>query len=104
MRLTCKNQPFVWNEACKISFQDMKASLMNSEIMAYPLDKGMFILDTDASDVGIGAVLSQIQDGRERVISFDSKALSKEERRYCVMRKELLAIIFFLRYFHQYLL
>ena len=63
------------------------------------------MLDTDASDQGIGAVLSQVQsDGQERVVAYASRLLSKSERRYCVTRKELLAVIVFLCHFRQYLL
>ena len=57
-----------------------------------------YILDTDASHSAIGCVLSQIQDGTERVISYCSKKLSKSERAYCVMRKELLSINFFVQF------
>ncbi len=104
VRLTCKDQPFVWDEKCRHSFQALKNSLINSDIMAYQQDEGKFISDTDASDFGIGAVLSQLQNGKERVIYFGSRALSKEERRYCVTRKELLAIIFFMKYYRHHLL
>ena len=62
-------------------------------------------MDTDASDSGIGAVLSQVQDdGTERVIAYASRTLSKAERRYCVTRRELLAAIVFIRQFRSYLL
>ena len=47
-------------------FQKLKEALVSPEIMAYPRDQGMFILDTDASDSAIGAVLSHIQDGMRR--------------------------------------
>jgi hypothetical protein len=50
-------------------------------------------LDTDASGFGIGAVLSQATDGKEVVIAYFSKALSKAQRQYCVTRRELLAVI-----------
>ncbi len=72
--------------------------------MSYPQSSGQFILDTDAPDLEIGAVLSQVQNGEEKVLSFGSRALSKEERRYCVTRKELLAIVFFMKYYRHYLL
>ena len=63
------------------------------------------VLDTDASDVGIGAVLSQKQaDGSERVIAYASRMLSKPERRYCVTRRELLTAVSFIKYFRPYLL
>ena len=64
----------------------------------------MFILDTDASESAIGAVLSQNQDGVERVISYGSRTLTKSERNYCVTWKELLALVYFLRHFRPYLL
>ena len=63
------------------------------------------MLDTDASDVGIGGVLSQKKaDGSECVIGYASRVLSKPERRYCVTRKELLAAVSFIKHFRPYLL
>ena len=67
-------------------------------------NKGTYILDTDASDYAIGAVLSQEQDGQEKVISYGSHMLGKSERNYCVTDKELLAVRFFIEYYKQYLL
>jgi len=55
--------------------------------------EGAFVLDTDASNTGIGAVLSQTQGGEEKVIAYFSRSLTKAERRYCVTRKELLALV-----------
>jgi len=69
-----------------------------------PCDEGDFTLDMDASNDSIGAVLSQSQNGVERVIAFGSRSLDKRERNYCATRKELLAVVHFLRYFKQYLL
>lgn len=57
-------------------------------LWGYPRDEDGYIPDTDASNVGIGAVLSQVQDGRERVIAYDSKTLSKCERNYCITHKD----------------
>ena len=71
--------------------------------MAYPDPKEAYILDTDASNEGIGAVLSQVVVGKERVISYASRALHKTEKNYCVTRKELLAMVVFLKQFRQYL-
>merc|ERR1711893_457632 len=76
---------------------------MSAPILAYPDPSAEFILDTDASGYGIGAVLAQVQGGKERVIAYGSKSLTKEERRYCVTRRELLAVVFFLKYFRHYL-
>ena len=60
-------------------------------------------MDTDASQDGIGGVLSQVQDGEEKVIGYFSRTLSKQERNYCVTRRELLAIVKTLEHFHKYL-
>lgn len=62
------------------------------------------ILDTDTSDTGIGAVLSQMQDGAERVLAYGSRKLAKAEQNYCTTRRELLAIVDFSSHFRQYLL
>ena len=72
-------------------------------MLGYPQAGEKFIVDTDASDVGIGGVLSQVQDGQEKVIAYFSKTLSKAERNYCVTRRELLAIVKTLEHFHKYL-
>jgi len=69
-----------------------------------PTNDGQFILDTDASDIGLGAVLSQIQDGDEKVIAYASRTLQKPEKNYETTRKELLAVKFGLQQFRQYLL
>lgn len=78
---------------------------MSAPILGYPdVNGGTFILDTDASSDAIGAVLSQIQDGNGRVIAYGSRTLSTAERNYCVTRKEMLALVFFVKHFKHYLL
>ena len=71
--------------------------------MAYPNIGQQFILDTDASNYGIGAVLSQLQDGHERVIAYASRTLNRAEQNYCVTRREMLEIVNFLKHFRHYL-
>ena len=75
--LTKKHQPFRWTEECQQAFQQLKDVLTGPEIMAYPSENGDYILDCDACDVSIGAVLSQVQDGPERVIAYGSRTLNK---------------------------
>ena len=72
--------------------------------MAYPVSEGEYLLDTDASDVGIGAVLSQIQDGAERVVAYGSHMLSKAEKNYCVTRREMLAMVHFTDKYRHFLI
>ena len=78
--------------------------LTSAPVLSYPDFSRQFILDTDASDTGIGGVLSQVDaDGRERVIAYGSRLLTKPERRYCVTRRELLAVVTFTRQYRSYL-
>ena len=96
----------VWNEACEGDFRTLKAVLALCPL-AYPTREGHFTLSTDASDVGIGAVLEQDQDegGQiiKRVIAYASKTLSDTERRYWTTNKELLAVVMALELFRYYL-
>ena len=73
------------------------------QALHYPVPGKPFILDTDASNVGIGAVLSQEIDGQEVPVAYYSKALTKPERNYCVTRREMLALVSALKHFHKYL-
>ena len=77
--------------------------LITAPILTCPDFTKPFILDTDASNHAIGAVLSQKVGDKERVIAYASRTLSKSERKYCVTRKELLALVYFVRYFRHYL-
>lgn len=63
-----------------------------------------FIVDTDASDIGLGGVLSQRNGDQEVVIAYFSKSLSKPERNYCVTRRELVTVVKSLHHFSKYLL
>ena len=104
-RLTEKTTTFKWTTQCQEAFGYLKHCLVSAPILAFPNYNKPFILDTDASDAGIGAVLSQLDDsGRERVIAYASGTLSKPERRYCVTRKELLSVVTFIRQFRPFLL
>ena len=95
-RLTEKNAHFKWTSQCQAAFELLKQCLITAPVLTYPNYRKPFILDTDASDTGIGAVLSQIDDNsREQVIAYASRTLSKPERRYCVTRKELLSVVTF---------
>lgn len=81
----------------------MKKRLVSSPILSFSRDEGQFILDTDASNHGIGAVLFQVPDGTEKVLAYYSRVLNKSERNYCVTRRELLAIVDSLKSSHHYL-
>ncbi|KAI5725816.1 hypothetical protein M8J77_020471 [Diaphorina citri] len=102
-RLTEKGRQFVWTEECGKSFEALKRELSQAPVLHYPVPGKPFVLDTDASNTGIGAVLSQINNGSETPVAYFSRALSKPERNYCVTRKELLGLVAATKHFHKYL-
>ena len=78
----------------------LKLKLTSAPILAYPTIGQEFILDTDASQYTVGAVLSQEYDGKERVIAYMSKTMNKHELQYCTTRKERLAVVTALKHFN----
>ena len=99
-----KNRQFLWSLDCQHAFETLKDKLTTAPILSYPVMGKDFILDTDASQFTVGAVLSQEHDGKERVIAYMSKTMNKSELQYCTTRKELLAVITALKHFHIYLI
>ena len=93
---------FTWTAEAEQSFQSLKEHLTKAPILGYPNEHENLIIDTDASNFGFGAVLSQIQNGQERVISYYGRALNQSEKHYCATRKELLAVIQVIKHFHPY--
>jgi len=91
---------FSWGIEQEEAFNQLK----KRPILGMPTDEGTYYLDTDASDIGLGAVLSQNQDGDEVVLAYASRILSKAEQNYDVTRRELLAVVFGLKVYKQYLL
>ena len=102
--LTKKGARFEWTDQCQEAFNRLKAALVGADVLALPNEEGRFVLDCDASDFGIGAVLFQIQHGEERPICYASQLYNRHEQNYNVTRKELLALITFVKKFKQYLL
>ena len=104
-RLTEKTARFEWTEDAQAAFEELRRRLVTAPVLAFPDYSRPFVLDTDASETGVGAVLSQVQDdGSERVIAYGSRVLTRPERRYCVTRKELLAVVTYVQHFRSYLL
>jgi transposase InsO family protein len=102
-KLCSKSIKFTWTEEAEKSFQALKTALTTTPILAYPISGLPFSLDTDCSKFASGAVLGQVQNGKERVIAYMSKTLTPSEIKYCVTRKELLAVVTALKHFHHYL-
>lgn len=98
-----KGVKFIWSEDCQDAFEMIKSHLISAPVLAFPIEDGDFRLDTDASDLGLGAVLSQLQNGEEKVIAYASKTLSPSQQVYCTTYKELLAVRIFVEHFRVYL-
>ena len=88
--LAMKGTDFEWTAQRDEAFEQMKTALTSTQVLGFPREEGHWYLDTDTSDVGTGAVLSQIQGGQKRVIGYLSKSLEGSEQRYCTARKKLL--------------
>ena len=103
-RLTKKSAKFEWTDEAQEAFASLKRALIDVTSLAFPYPDHPCVLDTDASDVAIGAVLSQNIDGVERPIAFFSRVLNPTQRNYCTTRREVLAVICALQHFGHYLL
>ena len=103
--LTKKDVAFLWSPLHQASFLQLKDYLCSAPVLAYPqLDKP-FIVQTDASTVGLGAILTRLDDsGKERVVSYASRTLTAREQNYTAMEKEALAVVFATKHFRVYLL
>lgn len=88
-----KGETFVWTAECATAFTALQRALVEAPILAPPDPSLPFILGTDSSRVGSGAVLTQVLPKGERVVAYHSRAFSKAERSYCVTRRELLAVV-----------
>ncbi|XP_026116332.1 uncharacterized protein LOC113094960 [Carassius auratus] len=102
--LTKKGQPekLKWTAAAEAAFQTLKEALSSSPVLHAPDFSCPFILQTDASDTGLGAVLSQEKGGEEHPVVYISRKLTPAETRYAAVEKEALAIkwaILELRYY-----
>ncbi|KAL5469217.1 hypothetical protein EMCRGX_G030441 [Ephydatia muelleri] len=84
--LTEKAKPWQWSQQCNEAFDQLKEKLLSPPILSFPQFDKVFVVDTDASQHGLGAVLSQEGD---HVIAYASWVLTKAERQYCATRKEI---------------
>ena len=84
-KVTKKNQRFSWSEECQLSFEELKNALISAPILAYHTTDGSFILDADASNINLGAVLSQVHNGVEKVICYYNKTFSCAEQRATIL-------------------
>lgn len=90
----CKHDyPFIWTDNTQRSFEVLKKTLITDVVLKFPNFEEVFYVTTDASDVAIGAVLSQGDLPNDRPICFFSRTLNDCQKRYSTIQKELLAIV-----------
>ena len=92
-RLTRKKVKYVWSDECQEAFVRLKALLATAPVLSRPSDEHEFTLQVDASNCGLGCVLTQEIDGIEHVISYASRSLNSVERNYSVTKRESLAAL-----------
>ena len=99
--LTGNKATFVWQDIHQQAFEKLKQALVSPPLIAYPTPQDKFILTTDASDIGLGAILSTKQG---TVIEYASRTLTPTEKNYATIEKECLAIVWAVRKFRHYLI
>jgi len=82
-RLTEEKRAFEWSTEAEAAFQALKKALFTAPVLGYPQPGETFNIDNDASNIGIGGVLSQVQDGSERGVSYFSKTVQSHQELLC---------------------
>ena len=101
--LTSKGLKFTWTEDNDKAFRTLNKRLLEAPILAFPNFELPFIIDTDASDTALGAVLSQVIDGIEYPIAFESRVLTKTEVNYPTTKREELGVVQAVQWFRPYI-
>ena len=102
-----KGKKFTWTDEAQVSFENIKRELCEAPVLGMPTEKGMFVLDTDASVVAISGILHQEQEWNARTvlrpIAYGSKVLSDTEMKYGAPKAEMFAVITFVEKYRAYL-
>lgn len=101
--LTKKGVDFIWSEECQRAFDQLKKTLSSPPLLGYPQYDKPFRLYTDASSFSIGAILCQMQNGEERIISYAGRTLSASERNYGISELECLALVYAIKHYDCFL-
>ena len=102
--LTKKNSLFAWTSLCQETFDKLRKLLTSAPVLVYPEFRVPFILETDASIAGLGAVLAQKQaDGLVQPIAYASRTLQDHEKRYRITELEGLGVVWAVKHFQPYL-
>ena len=98
-----KGIKFVMTDVAKDAFENIKIALCSAPVLVHPDYNKPFVIQCDASKLGIGAVLCQVDDnGDERPLFFFSKKMNKAQRNYSVTEQECLAVVLAVKKFRPY--
>jgi hypothetical protein len=93
----------VWGGLEIVAFERLRTSLVTESVLAYPDFTKEFLIYTDASNYGAGAVLSEMHEGKDRPIAYASRHFNKAELNYSTIEKEAAAVVFGIQRFRHYL-
>jgi transposase InsO family protein len=94
---------FHWGRDQEEAFDDLKEALISDPVLGLYDENSPTEIHTDASGYGIGAVLTQVQNGEEKVIAYASRSLTKAEKNYSTTERECLAAVWAINKFRPYL-
>lgn len=94
-----ENKPIEWSDESKIAFEKCKSDLSEVTILSYPRTNSKLSIMVDASNVALGAVVQQLNNGHWQPLSFFSRKLTDTERNYSTYDRELLAAYAAIRHF-----
>ena len=104
MTAILRKKVFSWTEDAQVAFDLVKSRLSAAPIISYADFKLPFVLITDASQTGIGAVLIQVNGDKQKIIAVGSKTLSDVQQRWSTVEREAYALYFFIEKYSSYLL
>ncbi len=103
-KLLEKASVWYWSPECGLAFSKLKTALTSPPILAFPNFRKPFLLETDASGHGLGAILSQHQsDHSKRMVAAASRSLNRAERSYSATEREALAVVWSVKNIRPYL-
>jgi len=101
--LTKKNSTYNWTLSCQDAFQQLKKELVSEPLLIFPRLDEPFIIQCDASNQQIGAVLLQERDNTLRPVQYLSHTLDALQINYCITEKECFAMYYAIQAFQKYI-
>lgn len=98
-----KSPPFQWTPEADAAFNALKECLVSAPVLSCPVYSEPFEVHTDASNYGVGAMLTQTMNGKEHPIAYMSRSLTSAEKNYSITERETLAVLTALEHWRCYL-